>query len=193
MLLTLLILLTVYSCKSTHPSTEGKIGNGGKTPVDVGTKPLTPISHKTKLDLTHIILPDLDDYAIQSYKLKNKQLTIDVTAKSYDEQYARDLCMGNAFDSVHAVIIETCSYIEEKRGLPHISTSGIRLKNTRTLDEKKEEYSVNGRELYRITGTFQFEIESILQDLYEQIKTAKNYSYSAFCRDFDYVVEKIEK
>lgn len=192
--ISLLAVLLMSAC-NTKKGLAGK-GEEKPTPIDsvtdttgmVSTSPApipTPFNKFKDIELAGI-----DN---SRYELRNKHLVIEITGESMDEQWARDICLSNAFDSLKVVISETVQFIIEKRGFDSISINNITVANTKTLkDNTTERQKHSGRTVYRNTQSLQFNIEPILQDLYQRIKSPKGYSRDAFYRDFDYLIEKIK-
>lgn len=139
----------------------------------------------------NVTLPSVNN---GEYTLKNLYLVIHGTGESADREVARTRATLSAQDSLLSLVRKTVKFIIAKRNLQDISINEVTAYNTRVQAEKTQGYTnQEGRYIYRNTQTFKFEMQPILRDIYSRIKPPKSYSYRAFCRDFDYLVNQMEK
>ena len=129
-----------------------------------------------------------------AYILRNTHLVLHGIGESIEREVARQNAMDAAEDSLLIVMREAVRFITEKRGMKNIAINNLTATDTEDMGEKTQGYKdKRGQITYRITQPLKFKIEPILKDIYSRMKPSKNYSYQAFCRDFDFLISKLHK
>lgn len=187
-ILTLISVIILCGCASQKKTKENP-GNVDPKPTDSVTP--TPVQpHKPGSYFSNVTLPTIDN---TKYDLKNSQIDLSGKGKSSDMERSRSQADLNANKKLKEVLDNTMSFIAEKRHLTPVSLKGLTVSNSSTVAEDLGYEEKNGRYVYHTTMTLRFEVETILKDLYKKMKPSSDYSWFAFCRDFDFLMSTINK
>lgn len=190
-------MFLALGCESSKPVDIGGTGNGSGA-VNTPTQPVDTTSAKPKpprstytVDPNSVTLPSIDN---TQYKLKSAQLDIRGEEKSANMEASRTKADSKVQQNFFKVLDNIMAIVAQQRHLPYVPVTKGTIEGTTTVDEVTTfSEDGNGRLSYNTTLTLRFETEAILRGLYKSMNPTKDYTWNAFCRDVDYLVQIINK